>query len=582
MMHLKSIIIIILALIINACTKKEESIANQLQIADSYIKTQPQKSLQILDSINNKGLGKGPYFALLYAQAKYRCYITAENDSLIKVAIEHYSTSDTPDMKARTYLVAAQVYKELGMHDVSLDYIHKASECVSNVSDTWISYYIYYLWGRLLREGYDVKSSIDPFELSLLYANELNDTSLVIASLKELCRSYLANNDTITGINKLNHALNLAIETNSNQDLASLYGLKSVTYYMLGSYNEALQFIDRALAYNHLLNGSDTISNLNFKGRLLILTNQLDSAEYYIERGRDTSTLTRANPYYTCMCMLREAQGDYKGALEYSKRHSANLLKIAAGIERDKVARLDKQYNTARIERENSELKIRQQQSWLYILALIIIVGISAFAAYTVYSRRRKQLLDTLRHQSDDINRLQQSAALLMDEKIKASEREMALAAQANDKDQELSTSRALIADLKKRLLLNNRVVKKVQETIDAAKRPKANKQPEPLSDTEILELVAAVNDCYNGFVDSLTAQYPSLTDSEIYLCCLIKIGLDNPGLCAILCISDSALRKRKYRLKSSKFDPVRQFETLDEAIHAIPPFLPHRDNSKA
>lgn len=581
-MHLKSIIIIILALIINACTKKEESIANQLQIADSYIKTQPQKSLQILDSINNKGLGKGPYFALLYAQAKYRCYITAENDSLIKVAIEHYSTSDTPDMKARTYLVAAQVYKELGMHDVSLDYIHKASECVSNVSDTWISYYIYYLWGRLLREGYDVKSSIDPFELSLLYANELNDTSLVIASLKELCRSYLANNDTITGIKKLNHALNLAIKTNSRQDFAPLYGLKAQTYYMLGSYNEALQFIDKALIYNHLLNGSDTISNLNFKGRLLILTNRLDSAEYYIEQGCDTTTLTRANPYYTCMGMLREAQGDYKSALEYSKRRSANLLKIAAGIERDKVARLDKQYNTSRIERENSELKIKQQQSWLYILAIIIVVGIAAFATYTIYSRRRKQLLDTLRHQSDDINRLQQSAALLMDEKIKASEREMALAAQANDKDQELSTSRALIADLKKRLLLNNRVVKKVQETIDAAKRPKANKQPEPLSDTEILELVAAVNDCYNGFVDSLTAQYPSLTDSEIYLCCLIKIGLDNPGLCAILCISDSALRKRKYRLKSSKFDPVRQFETLDEAIHAIPPFLPHRDNSKA
>ena len=121
-----------------------------------------------------------------------------------------------------------------------------------------------------------------------------------------------------------------------------------------------------------------------------------------------------------------------------------------------------------------------------------------------------------------------------------------------------------------------------MQETIDASKSPKANRQPEPLSDTEISELVTAVNDCYNGFANALTAQYPSLTDSEIYLCCLIKIGLDNPGLCAVLGISDSALRKRKYRLKSSKFDPVSQFETLDEAIHAIPPFLPHRDNSKA
>ncbi len=485
-------------------------------------------------------------------------------------------------MKARTFLVAAQVYKELGMQDISLDYIHKASECVNNISDTWVSYYIYYLWGRLLQDGYDVKSSIEPFESSLLCANKLNDTSLIITSLKELSYSYLANNDTITGIKKLDYALNLALKANSYQDFAPLYGLKAQTYYMLGSYKKALSFIDEALTYNHLFNGSDTISNLNFKGRLLILTNRLDSAEYYIERGRDTTTLAKANLYYSCMGMLREAQGDYKGALEYNKRHSANLLKIAAGIERDKVARLDKQYNTARIERENSELKIKQQQSWLYILAIIIIVVITSFAAYTAYSRRRKQLLDTLRHQSDDINRLQQSAALLMDEKIKASEREMALAARANDKDQELSTSRALIADLKKRLLLNNQVVKKVQETIDAAKRPKANRQPKPLSDAEISEFVAAVNDCYNGFVNALTAQYPSLTDSEIYLCCLIKIGLDNPGLCAVLGISDSALRKRKYRLKSSKFDPVKPFETLDEAIHAIPPFRPYNGNDEA
>ena len=38
MIHLKSIIIIILALIIISCSQKEKTIANQLQIADSYIR----------------------------------------------------------------------------------------------------------------------------------------------------------------------------------------------------------------------------------------------------------------------------------------------------------------------------------------------------------------------------------------------------------------------------------------------------------------------------------------------------------------------------------------------------------------
>ena len=250
--------------------------------------------------------------------------------------------------------------------------------------------------------------------------------------------------------------------------------------------------------------------------------------------------------------MLREAQGDYKGALEYDKKYSESLLKIASNIERDKIAKLDKQYNTDQIERENQQLKIKQQQSRLYILVIVIIVVVATFVTYTILSRRRKRILDAMRQQSEDISRLQQNAALLMEEKIKTSEREMALAAGFNDKSRELNAAKNLIFDLKKRLLLNNRVVKKVQETIDAAKSPKANRQPEPLSDTEMSELVAAVNDCYNGFANALTAQYPSLTDSEIYLCCLIKIGLDNPGLCAILGISDNALRKRKYRLKSS------------------------------
>lgn len=280
--------------------------------------------------------------------------------------------------------------------------------------------------------------------------------------------------------------------------------------------------------------------------------------------------------------MLREAQGDYKGALEYDKKYSESLLKIASNIERDKIAKLDKQYNTDQIERENQQLKIKQQQSRLYILVIVIIVVVATFVTYTILSRRRKRILDAMRQQSEDISRLQQNAALLMEEKIKTSEREMALAAGFNDKSRELNAAKNLIFDLKKRLLLNNRVVKKVQETIDAAKSPKANRQPEPLSDTEMSELVAAVNDCYKGFANALTAQYPSLTDSEIYLCCLIKIGLDNQGLCAILGISDNALRKRKYRLKSSKFDPVSQFETLDEAIHAILPFRPHNGNDEA
>ena len=52
-------------------------------------------------------------------------------------------------------------------------------------------------------------------------------------------------------------------------------------------------------------------------------------------------------------------------------------------------------------------------------------------------------------------------------------------------------------------------------------------------------------------------------------MCCLIKLGLDNPGLCAILDISDNTLRKRKYRLKHEKIDTDGRYPSLEEAILA-------------
>lgn len=557
---------------------KGTEIYNQLQLADSYMATKPEISLQILDSLNLTECNKDHYFALLYAQAKYRNYIKSENDSLIKAALNYYSQSDNQSMKSRAYLVASQIYSEMGDLETALRYIHMSAQSANKTADYWTQSFIQYEWGWLLRDAGNIDLSTEKFEFSLAYAKKANDTIQMLSRMRELCYNYLAKNNLEQSLSYINKGLKLAHTIKSDNNIALLYGRKSLVFYYLENYPESLRYINKALAYN----SSDSLSDFNFKGRLLVLTNHLDSAEYYIERGRDTTSLTKAKLYYECMRMLREAQGDYIGALEYDKKYSECLLKIASGIERDKIAKLDKQYNTDQIEQENQQLKIKQQQSRLYILAIIVIVVMATFVTYTILSRRRKRILDVMRQQSEDISRLQQNAALLMEEKIKTSEREMALAAGFNDKNRELDAAKKLILDLKKRLLLNNRVVKKVQETIDAAKRPKANKQPEPLSDTEMSELVAAVNDCYNGFANALTAQYPSLTDSEIYLCCLIKIGLDNPGLCAILCISDSALRKRKYRLKSSKFDPVRQFETLDEAIHAIPPFLPHRDNSKA
>ncbi len=70
-------------ILVISCHNREKDATPTLLLADSYMTTQPATALRILDSLNNTTIEKGYYFALLYAQAKYRNYIKADNDSLI-------------------------------------------------------------------------------------------------------------------------------------------------------------------------------------------------------------------------------------------------------------------------------------------------------------------------------------------------------------------------------------------------------------------------------------------------------------------------------------------------------------------
>ena len=177
-MKLKIIIATFITLMIIgiSCQHKEAGIKvhdHNLVIADSCMTTHPEISLRILDSLNNTPINKGHYFALLYAQAKYRNYIVAENDSLVRVFLNYYSNCNDSTMKARAYLVASQVYKELGEKETALNYIHKSSLAMSGTNDYWTKSFIQYEWGRILRDAGDFETSTSKFITSLEYAKKL-------------------------------------------------------------------------------------------------------------------------------------------------------------------------------------------------------------------------------------------------------------------------------------------------------------------------------------------------------------------------------------------------------------------------
>ena len=136
---------ILFVILVSSCQNRVKDANDALLLADSYMTSRPATSLRILDSLNNTTVEKDHYFALLYAQAKYRNYVKAENDSFIRTALDYYSTSSDFAMKTRAYLVAAQIYYELGDNGVALNFIHKSSDAASEITDNWIKSAIYYM-----------------------------------------------------------------------------------------------------------------------------------------------------------------------------------------------------------------------------------------------------------------------------------------------------------------------------------------------------------------------------------------------------------------------------------------------------
>lgn len=136
--QIQTIAYTIIILVGISCLRDESTeLYDQLQLADSYMATKPEISLQILDSLNLTECNKDHYFALLYAQAKYRNYIKAENDSLINVALNYYSKCEDQSMKSRAYLVASQIYSELGDLEAALRYIHLSAQAMRQSTDNW-------------------------------------------------------------------------------------------------------------------------------------------------------------------------------------------------------------------------------------------------------------------------------------------------------------------------------------------------------------------------------------------------------------------------------------------------------------
>ena len=193
---------------------------------------------------------------------------------------------------------------------------------------------------------------------------------------------------------------------------------------------------------------------------------------------------------------IEENRGDYKNALLHLKayrQYADTLHKMEIA---DKIVELEKEYDLLGAEAAMARSELERRNTELILACVIFCSLIIILVIVWAYGRKRAQLLETERAResmiSTAVNRVQAEAS---------------------------------------RILIEERAGN------DAFRQH--------VLDTDML-----IDVCHNGFITKLKETYPSLTDKDIELCCLIRLGVPGPDILHLLDISDDALRKRRQRLK--------------------------------
>ena len=526
------------------------------------------KILQHMPPISQVRKEEQALHALLFTQAQYKNYIPVKSDSLLRIAEAYYRTSNDSLHKAWTLFYLAQYYRDSDEKEKALSYFQQANIASRNIENNQFKFLLNLHWAGLLTNEDAYEKGIEKYQTANRYAILLKDTLKQINLYGKWGWCCLLKEEDERADSLFNVGLTLSATTKDRIYDKYLLNRLSLTARERKDYKRALELVNRSLS---LAKDSTELYPLwNNKGEILLEMNQYDSAHFYLSKDtRDYDPYFKAT-HYLNWSIYEEKIKNLPKALEYSKRYAELLDTIYQKRLESKVVNLQHKYDYSLIQSENKLLKIKRQR--LYISLTAICMAVLTVAVIFFYKRReeKRKLAEQMRSKDDLMKemrlQLQEKTIDLHTAQEKIIEKETALDKELSRREKMRSEYSSKEAAMRKEILRHSEIIRKMEQLNKMSQQDKIQSRSVVLSDEEQDNLAEIVNICYNNFTDRLWKKFPTLTEADISLCCLIKIGTSNSNMLYLLDTSKVALKKRKNRLKHDKMG-MNENDSLDEFI---------------
>ena len=584
---MKNYLILWLLVLLAACRHAGRTF-EVLDKAEEFIQTyKPDSAYTLLKEIPNPQQypeKERARWCLLMTQAIDKTYRTHTSDSLIRFAVNYYEKVNDLSKLPTAFYTLGRVQRDLNDNEHAVNSFLKALDLAKGSDDYKLQYLAASQLGHVYAYSRFIDEALKTYQQALYFAEQDNDSISLSYANSYLGRVYGLQKDWNRSIEFYQKAISIAQQTSYIPVLRLGLNELAAIYKCCEKYQEAADCLEQLISL-----GDDPLSGMEGAavylnlGDLYRLSENYDSAIPYLEKALQTKNLYTKRSAYQCFSYAYAQQGNYKKAVEYNNLYWKCNDSIQKVENRKAVIAVEAKYKHEKLLTEKQQLELKQSKlifwgSSLLLVAIIIILlvymdkkrttirlfeQLHAIRSQIAENKRTivsyQEQIDSLSLRQSDYDDLQQEKASLeqevsnlFEQNEKLNSQKSQILVRLNQKDEEIKQY--------------EEIIKQRENTPDIFTRIK---QAHTIEEKEWPELIARTDALHQQFFERLRKAFPQLTETDLQLCCLMRLGYDKKEQKSLLKITDDSLEKRKQRLKR-RLDPNKKWEKgeLEQFIH--------------
>lgn len=536
-----------------------------MQQAEQLMNTRPDSALTLLqgmaDTLATLPEETRMYHQLLTIQAKDKQYITHTSDSLINRIVSFYEEYGNSDRLMMAYFYQGSTYRDMNDAPRALKAFQQAVDL--NVPNYDLLAKTYNQMGTLLMyQGLHdevIRVNRKAIETYLL----LGKPNKISYAQRDIARMYDVKNMQDSALYYYQEACQTAMNDKDFSRHHEIFSEMGGFLYERGNLYDAKRILKQMEKSEHIRNKAHIYSTL---GHLYDDLQLWDSSFYYKTRVLESGSIDKVRNSLVSLSLLEQKRRNPEKALQHLKQALRLNDSIQYITQTEAIAKINALYNYQHTEAENARLALEKekQKNWTLVVLMLSISLLSISGGFIFFLKRKQEQVlsraEERRKQEEEKYRLSQAAVRDNNLKIEELDNLLKNAQKENDhlqqelfeaQQQKLKAHNEAIFQWNKEQKIRLMAFKQsdiYREILMAAKDEGLNMSPlqEPRKWAVIQENMDSI---YPGFTDRLHKLCPSLSDTDIQVCYLAKIGIGPSDIGRILKLTRQAITNIRKRI---------------------------------